>query len=57
MQSKGKGTLELKSIEELEPAKLATFRDEMDRYFETIEAYRKIYRRTPKVRRRGRGSC
>ncbi len=47
MNSKGTGTLELKSIEELEPAKLATFRDQMNQAFETIEAYRKLYRRSP----------
>jgi thiol-disulfide isomerase/thioredoxin len=48
MNSKGTGTLELKSIEELEPGKLATFRDDMNRAFETIEAYRKLYRHSPK---------
>jgi thiol-disulfide isomerase/thioredoxin len=49
INSKGTGTLELKSIDELEPAKLATFRDDMNRAFETIEAYRKVYRSTPKA--------
>jgi thiol-disulfide isomerase/thioredoxin len=39
MKSEGKGTLELKSVEELEPAKLAAFRDEMDRYFDASQAY------------------
>ena len=48
LNSKGTGTLELKSIEELEPAKMAMFRDEMNRAFETIEAYRKLYRHSPK---------
>jgi thiol-disulfide isomerase/thioredoxin len=48
MNSKGTGTLELKSIEELEPGKLATFRDQMNQAFETIEAYRKLYRHSPK---------
>jgi thiol-disulfide isomerase/thioredoxin len=48
INSKGAGTLELKSIEELEPGKLATFRNDMNGAFETIEAYRKIYRDTPR---------
>lgn len=42
------GTLELKSIEDLEPAKLAAFRDEMSRAIEATEAYRKVYRSSPK---------
>ena len=47
MNTKGTGTLELKAIDEMDPAKLATFRDEMNLCFETIEAYRKLYRSVP----------
>ena len=43
------GKLELKSIEEMEPGKLASFRDQMDRVFETIDVYRKMYRGVPKA--------
>jgi peroxiredoxin len=48
LNSKGTGTLELKAIDELGPAKLATFRDEMNQCFESIEAYRKLYRSVPR---------
>jgi thiol-disulfide isomerase/thioredoxin len=44
MKSEGKGTLELKSVEELEPAKIAAFREQMDRYFDAHRAYLAIYR-------------
>ena len=47
LNSKGAGTLELKSIEEMEPGKLATFRDDMNRAFLAHQAYRKIYRSVP----------
>jgi thiol-disulfide isomerase/thioredoxin len=43
LNSKGTGTLELKAIDELGPAKLATFRDQMNLCFESIEAYRQLY--------------
>ena len=56
IDGKGTGTLELKSVEEMEPGKLATFREEMDRAFETIEAYRKMYRSSPKAGGRGRNA-
>lgn len=45
MQGKGTGTLELTSIEELEPTKLAAFREEMDRYFDAQQAYRALFRK------------
>jgi len=45
LQGKGTGTLELKSVEEMEPAKLAAFREEMDRYFDAHRAYHELYRR------------
>ncbi len=47
LNNASKGTLELESIEELEPRKLATFRDDMNRALETIADYRKIYRSVP----------
>ena len=48
INSKGAGTLQLKSIEPMEPAQLATFRHEMDLSFKTIEAYRQLYRSAAK---------
>jgi thiol-disulfide isomerase/thioredoxin len=45
MKSEGKGTLELKSVEELGPAKLSAFREEMDRYFDAHRAYLALYRK------------
>ena len=49
IQGKGTGALELKAIDEMDPRKLATFRDEMNLAFETIEAYRQLYRSSPKA--------
>jgi thiol-disulfide isomerase/thioredoxin len=43
-----KRTLELTSFREMAPAELATFRDQMDRYFTTHQAYLKIYRKVDK---------
>ena len=45
MKSEGRGTLELKSVEELEPAKLSAFREEMDRFFDAHQAYLALYRK------------
>jgi thiol-disulfide isomerase/thioredoxin len=45
INGKGTGTLELKSVETLEPAKLATFAAEMDRYFAYQRAYLALYRK------------
>ncbi len=45
MQSEGKGTLELTSVAEMVPAKLAAFGEEMDRYFRTHQAYLVLYRK------------
>jgi thiol-disulfide isomerase/thioredoxin len=47
LNNTNRGTLELKSIEELEPEKLATFRDDMNRALEAHAAYRDIYRSVP----------
>jgi thiol-disulfide isomerase/thioredoxin len=51
INSKGAGTLELKAIDTMDSAKLARFRDEMNLAFETIEAYRRAYRGSPKAGR------
>ncbi len=48
LQGKGTATLELKAIDEIEPTKLATFREQMNHAFETIEGYRQLYRGSPK---------
>ena len=48
MQSEGKGTLELTSVAEMPPAKLAAFREEMDRYFDAHQAYLALYRKVEK---------
>jgi thiol-disulfide isomerase/thioredoxin len=45
MQSEGKGTLELTAAAEMPPAKLAAFREQMDRYFDAHEAYMALYRK------------
>ena len=37
--------LELTSVEVLEPAKLAAFRDQMDSYFDAHEEYLVLYRK------------
>ena len=47
LNSRGTGTLELKAIEEIGPQKLAIFRDELNLCFDSIEAYRKLYRSVP----------
>lgn len=44
LRGKGSGTLELKSVEEVAPAKLVTLRDEMDRYFDAQAAYDQLSR-------------
>jgi len=48
MQSAGKGMLELTSVTEMAPAQLATFRDEMDRYFTADQEYLALYRKVEK---------
>ncbi len=48
MKSAGKGTLELTSITVMEPAKLARFREEMDRYFTADEEYLALSRKVEK---------
>ena len=45
MQGKGQGTLELKSVEDEEPAKLAAFAAEMDRVFSAQKSYHELYRK------------
>lgn len=45
INSKGSGTLELVSVEELPPGDMTAFRAQMDRFFEAHEAYLKLYRR------------
>ncbi len=44
-KSKGKGTIELKSVSDMEATKMAAFADEMDRYFRAHQAYLVLYRR------------
>jgi thiol-disulfide isomerase/thioredoxin len=48
MNGKGTGTLELSSVEELGLAKLAAFREQMDRYFDAQQAYHELYRAAEK---------
>jgi len=48
MQSEGKGTLELTSVSELPPAEIASFRDQMDRYFTAHEESLALYRKSEK---------
>jgi thiol-disulfide isomerase/thioredoxin len=48
MQSEGEGTLKLTGVAEMPPAKLATFRDQMDRYFDAHQAYLALYRKAEK---------
>jgi thiol-disulfide isomerase/thioredoxin len=45
VQEKGTGTLELKSIEQVKPADLTVFVEQMDRYFEAHEAYLVLLRK------------
>jgi peroxiredoxin len=45
IQGKGTGTLELTSIEQIEPVKMVAFREQMDRYFDAHEAYLVLYRK------------
>ena len=45
LQGQGKGTLELKSVEQRDPAELAAFGAEFDRYFTAQQAYHALYRK------------
>jgi hypothetical protein len=49
MNGKGQGSLELKAVSEMDPATLATFRAEMDRYFDANLAYQELYAKTAKA--------
>ena len=43
MKSKARGTIELNSVSEMLPSKMATFAEEMDRYFRAHQAYLVLY--------------
>ncbi len=47
-ETTGTGTFELKSIAEMEPAKLETFREEMDRFFTSDQEYLALCRQASK---------